>query len=57
VIVEEVSGLENPILSNAYGSGTCQKPWVLDDVLGKGDEGSFGIYRLARPLKDENDAN
>jgi hypothetical protein len=42
VMVDEVSGLENPMLSNVYGSGTCQNPCELLSEEGKGDEVSFG---------------
>jgi hypothetical protein len=48
VIFDDVSGREKPMLSNAYGSGTCQYAYVplasLEGfVSGKGDAGSFGI--------------
>jgi hypothetical protein len=54
VIVDEVSGLENPMLSNVYGSGTCQNPWDLLSEEGKGDEVSFGsYYELYRYVRGE----
>ena len=41
---ELLSGRENPMLSNAYGSGTCQYPYGGVEEGGKGEAESSGIW-------------
>ena len=55
-MVDEVSGLENPMLSKEYGSGTCQKPCEVLSEDGKGDEVSFGSYSLVEIRPSDNES-